>query len=112
MKAEKENDDPNATNKNENQNLTPPFVVDLLTQEGYEEESIQSPSQHSTATNLGGWELGGWMNTPDNWIHVIQVCSTDGGGADTFVDRHALGEVASSLFRELTSQKSTVEKCG
>jgi hypothetical protein len=30
MIAEKENDDPNATNKNESQNLTPPFVVDLL----------------------------------------------------------------------------------
>jgi hypothetical protein len=45
MKSEKENDDPNATNKNEKQNLTLPFVVDLLTQEGYEEqELIQSPS--------------------------------------------------------------------
>jgi hypothetical protein len=57
--AEKENDDPNATNQNEKQNLTPPpFVVDLLMQEGYEEqELIQSPSQCSIATNLGGWDM-------------------------------------------------------
>jgi hypothetical protein len=66
-----------------------PFAADLLIQEGYEEESIQSRSQGSIArTNLGGWELGGWTNTPGNWIHMIQACSTE-GGADIFVDRHA-----------------------
>ncbi len=59
MKAEKENDDPNATNKNKNQNLTLQFVVDLLRQEGYEEESIQSPSKGSTATIL---EDGNWVD--------------------------------------------------
>jgi hypothetical protein len=82
-----------------------------LTQEGYEEELIHSPSQYNTATNLGGWELGGWRNTPNNWIHVFQALSTE-GGADFFVDRHALGEVASSLLRELTSQKSAAKNSG
>ncbi len=77
VKAEKENDDPNATNKNKKQNLTPPFVVDLLMQEVYDEqELIQSPSQCSTATNLGGWELGGWTNTPKTWISVFQARSS------------------------------------
>jgi hypothetical protein len=112
VKAEKENDDPNATNKNKKQNLTPPFVVDLMTQEGFDEqESILSPSHCSTATNLGGWEAGGWTNTPRNWIRLFQARSTE-GGADFYVDRSALGEVALSLFREVTSEKSAAKKSG
>ncbi len=91
--------------------MTLPFLVDLLTQEGNEEELIQSPLQGCTATNLGGWELRGWTNTPKNWIRVFQAHSTE-GGADDFVDRRVLGEVASSLFRELTSEKSDTEKAG
>jgi hypothetical protein len=63
-------------------------------QEGYEEQSIQSSSQCSTATNLGGRESGGRTNTPDNWTCVFQACSMEGGAA-FFVDRCALGEVAS-----------------
>jgi hypothetical protein len=79
------------------------------------EESIQSTSQWSTATNLRGWEPGGWTSTPKQLIHVFEARSTE-GGADCFVDRHALlGEVASltsSLFRELTSQKSAAKQFG
>jgi hypothetical protein len=90
--------------KNEIQDLIPPFVFDLLTQEnGCRDESIQSSMQCSTATNIGGWELGGWTNTPESWIHVFQARST-GVGA------RALGEVAVSLFRELTSQKSAAKQ--
>jgi hypothetical protein len=97
----KANRDPNATNKDENPNFSPPFVVDLLTQEnGCDQESVQSPLC-STATFLGGWELGGWANTPTNWVHVFPASSME-GGTDFFVNRHALGEAASSLFRDLT----------
>jgi hypothetical protein len=112
LKAEKENDDPNATTKTKKQNLTPPFVVDLLMQDVYdEEELIQFPSQCSTATNLGGLELGEWTNRPGNWIHLFQARSTE-GGADFYVNRSVLGEVALSLFREVTSQKSAAKKFG
>jgi hypothetical protein len=70
----KENEDPN-----ENPNFAPPFVVGLLTQEnGCDQQSVQSPSC-STATFLGGWELGGWTNTPENWVRLFQACSTEGG---------------------------------
>ena len=101
----KENEDPNLTNKNGIGDLTPPFVVDLLTQEdGGGDESIQSSGQGSTATYLGGWETGGWTSSAESWIRVVQARSTE-GGADFFVDRHALGKVALSLFRELTTQK-------
>ena len=101
----KENEDPNLTNKNGIEDLTPPFVVDLLTQEdGGGEESIQSSGQGSTATYVGGWETGGWTSSHESWVRVFQARSTE-GGADFFVDRHALGKVALSLFRELTTQK-------
>jgi hypothetical protein len=102
--AMKENEDPNSRKENEIGDFTPPFVVDLLTQEGgVDDESNQSTMQCSTATNLGGWETGGWTNSPDTWVRVFQARSTE-DGADFFVDRRALGEVAVSLFRELTSQ--------
>jgi hypothetical protein len=106
----KENEDPNATNKNENPDFAPPFVVDFLTQgNGCDQESVQFPS-NSTATFLGGWELGGWKNNPENWVCLFQARSM-GGGADFFVDRHALGEVATSLSRDLTSEFSATKKC-
>jgi hypothetical protein len=102
----KENEDPN-----ENPNFAPPFVVDLLTQEnGCDQQSVQSPSC-STATFLGGWESSGWTNTSENWVRLFQACSTE-GGADCFVDKRALGEVASSLFRDLTSEFSAAKNCG
>jgi hypothetical protein len=70
MAAKKEKEDPNLTTENEDPDLMPPFVVDLLTHEDRcGEESIQSSIQCSTATNLGGWGSGGWMNTPKNWIY-------------------------------------------
>jgi hypothetical protein len=111
--AEKENDGPNATNKNEKQNLLPQFVVDLLTQEdAYEQEEEESnPSPCSTATHLGGWGSGEWEHPTDNWIRVFQARTTE-GGADFFVDGRALGDVAATLFRDLTSQKSAAEKSG
>jgi hypothetical protein len=113
--AEKENEGrSNATNKNENQNLIPQFVVDLLTQdEACEEEEESNPSPCSTATHLGGWGLaGGWADPTDNcWIRVFQARTTE-GGADFFVDGRALGDVAATLFRDLTSQKSAAEKSG
>jgi hypothetical protein len=102
----KENKDPN-----ENPNFAPPFVVDLMTQEnGCDQQSVQSPSC-STATFLGGWESGGWTNTPENWVRIFQARSTE-GGADFFVDKRALGEVVSSLFRDLTSEFSAAKNCG
>jgi hypothetical protein len=42
---------------------------------------------------------------------MFQACSTE-GGVDFYVDRHALGEMAALLFRDLTSQKSVAEKSG
>ncbi len=108
--ATKENKEPTT---NENEILTPPFVVDLLTKEiCCDQESVQSPAC-STATFLGGWEsgAGGWANTPENWVRVFQARSTE-GGADFFVDRRALGEVASSLFRDLASEFVAAKKCG
>jgi hypothetical protein len=93
--------------------LTPPFVLDLLTQEdhGNNEDSIQSLSEEgSTATIIVG--IGEWaMSRPNQWTHVFQACSTE-GGADFYMDRHALGEVATSWLRDLTSQKSAAEKSG
>jgi hypothetical protein len=62
--------------------------------------------QRSKANNLGGWELGGWMNTPKTGL----ARSTK--GVDIIVERHALGEVAMLLFRELTSQKSAAKTIG
>jgi hypothetical protein len=103
----KENDNPNTTTEDKNPNFAPPFVVDFLAQD---QESVQSPSC-STATFLGGWESGGWTNTPENWVRILQARSTE-GGADLFVDRHALGEVASSLFRDLASEFVAAKKCG
>jgi hypothetical protein len=89
--ATKENKEPTS---NENEILTPPFLVDLLTQEdrGSDEDSIQSPSEEgSTATNIVG--IGEWAtNRPNQWTHVFQAGSTE-GGADFYVDRHVLGEV-------------------
>jgi hypothetical protein len=114
--AEMENKDPNAITEEKTQETGPPFVVDLLTQLTQQElgtsdeESTQSPSC-STATFLGGWESGGWTNTPENWVRVFQARSTE-GGADFFVDRRGLGEVASVLFRDLTSEFSATEKLG
>jgi hypothetical protein len=67
--------------------------------------------QCSTATNLGGWELGRQMNTAKNWICVFQALSTE-READFFVDRHALGEVTTSCFRELPSQNSAAKQFG
>jgi hypothetical protein len=103
--AMKENKDPNSRKENEiGDFMPPPFVVDLLTQEGgVDDESNQSTMQCSTATNLGGWETGGWTNSPDTWVRVFQACSTE-DGADFSLDTCALGELAFSLFRELTSQ--------
>jgi hypothetical protein len=109
----KENDDPNTTTKHENPNLAPHFVVDLLTKEiCCDQESVQSPAC-STATFLGGWEsgAGGWANTPENWARVFQARSTE-GGADFFVDRRALGQVVSSLFRDLASEFSAAKNSG
>ncbi len=61
MKAEKGNDNPDSPNKKEKQNLTPPFVVDLLTQEGCEEqELIQSPSQYTAQQPI--LEDGNWVD--------------------------------------------------
>jgi hypothetical protein len=107
----KENKDPNATNRTEHPDFAPPFVVDFLTQgNGCDQESVQS-TYGSTSTFLGGWELGGWMNTPENWVHLFQARSTE-GGTDFFVDRRTLGEVASSLFRDLTSEFSAAKNYG
>jgi hypothetical protein len=107
----KENEDVNTANKNENPNFAKPFVVDLLMQEnGCDQEPVQSPSC-STATFLGGWESGEWTNTPENWVCLFQACSMVEGGEDFFVNRCALGEVASSLFTDLTSEFSATKSC-
>ena len=94
-----ENGEP-TTNKNENDILTPPFVVDLITQE-----------ENSHAPLCGDfWATG----RPDQWTRVFQARSTE-GGMDFFVDQRALREVAGSLLRDLTSEnseKSAAEKCG
>jgi hypothetical protein len=104
----KDNKEPSS---NENKFLTLPFVVDLLTQEdhGSDQDSIQSPSKEgSTATIIVG--IGEWaMSRPNQWTHVFQACSTE-GGADFYVDRHELGEVAASLLRDLTLQETATGK--
>jgi hypothetical protein len=101
--TEKENKYPT---ENENEILTPPFVVDLLTQ--VENREIDD-DEKSTATIFVG--MGGWATRPDPWTRVFQARSTE-GGMDFFVDQRALGEVAGSLLRDLTTQKSAAEKCG
>jgi hypothetical protein len=109
----KENNNPNTTTKEKSPNFKPPFVVDILTQDiCCDQESVQSPTC-STATFLGGWEsgAGGWANTPENWVCVFQACSTE-GGADFFVNRRLLGQVVSSLFRDLASEFSAAKNCG
>jgi hypothetical protein len=98
----KENKDP-ATKENEM--LTPPSVIDLLTQV----ENREIDDEESTATIFVG--TGGWTTRPDPWTRVFQARSTE-GGMDFYVDQQALGEVAGSLLRDLTHQKSAAEKCG
>ena len=97
--ATKENEEP-TTNKNENDILTPPFVVDLLTQE-----------ENSLAPLHGDfWATG----RPDQWTRVFQAHSTE-GGMDFYVDQEALREVAGSLLRDLNSantEKSAADTCG
>ena len=88
-------------NEDENEISTPPFDVDLLMQEnpGNDEDSFGS-----TATVIVGF--GGWGEArPTQWTRVFQVRSMD-GGADFYVDRDALGEVAAALLRDLTAQKA------
>jgi hypothetical protein len=95
--ASKQNEEPTT---NENEILSPPFVVDLLTQE---ENSLQPPTEELWATSR-----------PDQWTRVFQARSTE-GGMDFYVDQWALREVASSLLRDLTteeSQKSAAKKSG
>ncbi len=95
----KENEEP-TTNKNENDILTPPFVVNLLTQE-----------ENSLAPLHGDfWATG----RPNQWTRVFQARSTE-GGMDFYVDQEALREVAGSLLRDLNSEnteKSAAEKSG
>ncbi len=80
--------------------MTPPFVVDLLTQE-----------ENSLAPLHGDfWATG----RPDQWTRVFQARSTE-AGMDFFVDQAALIEVAGSLLKDLTSEnseKSAAEKSG
>jgi hypothetical protein len=76
--------------RNENEILTPPFIVDLLTQTSEEEGST-----------AGGWA----MDRPTQWTRVFQARSTQRGGAAFYVDTDALGEVAASLLRDLSSGK-------
>ena len=80
--------------------MTPPFVVDLLTQE-----------ENSPAPLHGDfWATG----RPDQWTRVFQARSTE-GGMDFYVDQEALREVAGSLLRDLNSEnteKSAAEKSG
>ncbi len=42
---------------------------------------------------------------------MFQARSTE-DGMDFYVDQEALGEVAGSLLRDLTSQKSAAKNCG
>jgi hypothetical protein len=96
--ATKENKEPTT---NENEILTPPFVVDLLTQQ--EDHSLEPPPEDWWATN-----------GPDQWTRVFQARSTE-GGMDFYVDQGALREVAGSLLKDLTTEnsaKSAAEKCG
>ena len=68
---------------------TPPFVVDLLTQEDPDADEETIGSTETIRVGIGGWE-----NTrPTQWRCVFQARSTD-GGANFFVDLGALGEVA------------------
>jgi hypothetical protein len=93
--ATKENEAP-TTNENENDILTPPFVVDLLTQE---EHSLEPPREDWWATN-----------GPDpQWTRIFQARATE-GGMDLYVEQGALKEVAGSLLRDLTTEKSDAEK--
>jgi hypothetical protein len=98
----KENKDPST---NENKILTPPFVVDLLTQV----ENREIDDGESVESIFVG--MGGWTARPDPWTRVFQARSTE-GGMDFFVDQQALGEVAGSLLRDLAGQKSAAKKCG
>jgi hypothetical protein len=94
--------------RNENEILTPPFVVDLMTQE--ENRDLESqPDDESTSTIFVG--MGGWTTRPDPWTRVFQARSTE-DGMDFYVDQEALGEVAGSLLRDLTRQKSAAKNCG
>jgi hypothetical protein len=97
MAATKKNKEPTT---NENEFLTPPFVVDLLTQEDH---SLEPPPKD--------W----WATTgPNQWTRLFQARSTE-GGMDFYVDQGALREVVGSLLRDLTtkkSAKSAAEKCG
>jgi hypothetical protein len=86
------------TNKDEI--LSPPFIVDLLTQE---ETLLQAPTKELWATSR-----------PDQWTRVFQARSTE-GEMDFYVDQGALKEVAGCLLRELTtkkSEKSAAKKSG
>jgi hypothetical protein len=109
--SQKEDDDENERAGNENKEpttndnkiLTEPLVVDLMTQEN---RSVESPSENeeSTATVIVG--MGEWSTSRDDrWTRVFQARSTE-GGMDFYVDTEALGEVAGSLLRDLTTQRS------
>jgi hypothetical protein len=102
----KENEPPT---KNENEILTPPFVVDLFTQEENRDIGF-TDDDGSTATIFVG-EGGGWTSRPDPWTRVFQARSTE-GGMDFYVDQEALGGVAGALLRDLTRQKSAAKNCG
>jgi hypothetical protein len=86
--ATKENTEPTM---NENEILTPPFVVDLLTQEDH---SLKPPPED-------WWATAG----PDQWTCMFQACSTE-GRMHLYIDQVALREVAGSLLRDLTTKKS------
>jgi hypothetical protein len=60
--------------------------------------------QHSNQSWMMG--IGGWTNTHENLVRVFEAPRSTEGRADFLVDRRALREVASSLFRVLTTQKS------
>ncbi len=95
--ATKENKEPTT---NENEILTPPFVVDLLTQQ--EDHSLEPPPED-------WWATAG----PNQWTRVFQARSTE-EGMDLYVDQEALRGVAGSLLRDLTtekSEKSAAENC-
>jgi hypothetical protein len=92
--ATKENTEPAV---NEDEILTQPFVVDLLTQE---DRSVEPPPEN-------WWGTAG----PNQWTRVFQARSTE-EGMDLYVDQEALREVAGSLLRDLTTEKSAAENCG
>jgi hypothetical protein len=94
--------------RNENEILTPPFVVDLLSQEKTHETDSPADDESTDTIYVG---LGGWTTRPDPWTRVFQARSTE-DGMDFYVDQEALGEVAGSLLRDLTRQKSAAKKCG